>query len=64
MKFRKIIDHFLENYTNEELIKFEKELHESIETEMVHEFNSGIISYNQLKNYQKLGYDSPLLYSD
>ena len=43
MKFRKIIDHFLENYTNEELIKFEKELHESIEREMVHEFNSGII---------------------
>lgn len=53
MKYRKIIDKLLFDYTDEELVEIEKELHEAIETELA----DSNLADDEVLHYQKLGYD-------
>ena len=53
MKYRKIIDKLLMDYTDEELVEIEKELHESIETELA----DSNLTDDEVLHYQKLGYN-------
>jgi hypothetical protein len=53
MKYRKIIDKLLFDYTDEELVEIEKELHLAIETELADSSLTG----DEVMRYQRLGYD-------
>ena len=53
MKYRKIIDKLLFDYTDEELVEIENELHKAIETELA----DSNLADDEVLRYQKLGYN-------
>jgi|TARA_R110002020_G_scaffold164756_2_gene351720 hypothetical protein len=53
MKYKKVIDRLLFDYTDEELVEIEKELHLAIETEL----SDSILTDDEVMHYQRLGYD-------